>query len=128
LTGHLNPEVYGSEEVVEAARAFLDSNPSARIRILHEEPLAPDHPLLALVNRPEYGDRVFIAPIPAALQEEYSFHFAIGDAKNLRFESAKTSYEAVVRFGDLETGQRLLMFFDGLERDIQKTGASLVAA
>jgi hypothetical protein len=107
LTGCLNPVVYGSAEVIDAALEFLKGHPAARIRILTEQQIGSPHPFLRAIERAGLSGRVEVLDVPPALQEAYDYHFAVGDSCNFRYEPSRKSHEAFVKFGDESGGRRL---------------------
>src|SRR5665213_230958 len=57
LTGALDPDVYCTQEVIDAAVAFA-RQPGASIRVLPERPIAPNHALLAALAAANLRNRI----------------------------------------------------------------------
>lgn len=113
LTGGLDAHVYGNNEVIEKARAFL-SVPNRKVRILVETPSSIDvidHPFIREFND---SDDVEIRKISEVY--DISQHFTVMDGDSYRFEEDKTKYSAVAAFGHREGGEHLLSIFDEIWR------------
>ena len=116
LTGGLNTEAYGHDEVVKEARGFLES-PEHRVRILFEddrllnEEYVSKHPFLAIKTGQKQIQK---RRVPKELQPNYKFHFVVVDSDFYRFEPDREKYEAVAAFGDVEGGQNLRELFENL--------------
>ena len=116
LTGELNTEAYGRDEVVREARGFLKSS-KHRVRILFEDERLLDegyvakHPLLAIETGQEQIEK---RRVPKELQPNYKFHFVVVDQDSYRFEPDREKHEAVAAFGDAEGAQNLKKLFEEL--------------
>ncbi len=118
LTGELNPEVYGREDVIKVVLEFLSRASDAQIAILAEKPLAPDHPLIAALRTSNMLSRLDLRYVTPDLQKTYEYHFAVGDGSHFRFEASRESFEAVVHFGNQEAGERLKSEFSRLQSQL----------
>jgi hypothetical protein len=114
ITGRLYEQVYGVPTVVEAAMRFLRSQPTASMRILSEELIAPNHPLLSAIKSAGFQDRVSMKVLPKEIAASTPYHFALADSNSFRFESDKTQMEAVVQFGKDDIGRKLDITFNRL--------------
>ncbi len=100
LTGSLNDEVYGKDEVVQAVLKFLRRHANTRLRVLHEELIAESNHLLDALRDSDFMDeRVQMRKVPDKEKQEYGFHFTVADSRHLRYEENRKSFEAVVQFG-----------------------------
>lgn len=111
LTGCLDVSVYGTSEVISAAVKALADHPSLNIRVLSECDLPSDHPFILNIRQNGFGERVKFAII----NQEYGAppsHFAVADGRHFRFEGNKNNCEAVVYFGNSDTGGHLLDTFN----------------
>ncbi len=118
LTRALKLPVYGSDEVVAAAKQFLTDNPDAEICILLQQEAAADHPLLRAMA--QFNGRFHIQSIPEELRAKYQYRFVVGDAKHYRFIERCDATEGYVKFGDPEGGKRLEQAFDTIWDRIQR--------
>jgi restriction system protein len=107
LTNSLNPHIFADKEVVDAAKAFLQRNPQGNIRIISEEPIQSNHPLLHALG---HGAQCRI--VPAELRKLMTFHFVVTDGQSFRLETDSRKPEAIVQFGNKEMGERMRQTFD----------------
>lgn len=114
LTGELNQAAYGTREIVDEARRFLQ-DPEHTIFILYEDDVLSDeqskrnHPFLRAV---EGQDRIQMRLVPKDFQDRYAFHFVLMDEDSYRFEPNKQKFGAVAAFGDNEGGNNLGRLFE----------------
>ncbi len=111
LSGKLNAEVYGREEVVKKARAFLD-DPDHEVRILVEDgskESLEDNPLFKLFEEKENAE---IKVVPEDLSKRYDFHAWVMDDDSYRFERDKTKCAAIAAFGDKDGAQHIKGLFE----------------
>ncbi|MFD2185138.1 hypothetical protein [Rhodoplanes azumiensis] len=118
LTGRLDDRVYGTRELMDACIEFLNANQDARLRILSEMRIAPQHPLLKRIQDEGFSDRLEISLVPDNLRPGY--HLAVGDALHFRFEPNGEVTEAFVKFGDRVDGSRLQSAFDSLHNAVRE--------
>lgn len=60
-------------------------------------------------------DRIDLRVMRADLSKKTSFHFAVADSLNFRFEPDKSKFEAYGQFGEPKIGARLKRVFDQLQ-------------
>jgi hypothetical protein len=117
LTGSLNPEIYGTAEVVQSAINFLSKNSGASISILCEAHIdAQSHPLLKAIIENGLDEKLFLFRVPKEKLSEYTYHFALGDQKHFRFQNSRDVPDAVVQFNDPQNGAMVHQLFEGLSR------------
>ena len=116
-TTRLNPDIYGSKAVVDAASLFL-AHDKANFEIVFDEDIsssaAHDNALIAVLGQKTAATvSAFIAPTARA--DAIPFHFAILDNWGFRFEPDKNENSAIAVFGDEEKTASLIKFFKGLK-------------
>jgi hypothetical protein len=115
VTNHLEPALYGSSEVTDAAVSFLARNPYATLEIGLEDPSElQGHPLLSVIRRAGFFDRVHMFQVPPEVQRDYPFNFVVADGRHYRFEHRRESVEAAVQFNDESNGSALDAVFNQL--------------
>jgi hypothetical protein len=116
LTGKLNARVYGSEEVISAAKQFL-ANPDHRLEIIFEEEIGDEdlarHPLLAAL---EERSNLELWRVRPEWQGKLLSHFALMDGDSYRFEADKTKPSGVAVFGDKEHFRLLANAFEAIKK------------
>lgn len=121
LTDELAEDVYGTPALIAAAQAFLTNNPAAKISILAESKVDRlAHQFFRAIDGAGLGDRVTIAFVPDNVKKGYTFNFAVTDTDSYRFEEARHSREALVRFSDKGFAQTLRSIFHKLSSSAVK--------
>lgn len=110
LTQRLHVPVYGGGALIEAAKLFL-SNPGAQLRIISEEDIPDDHPLIAGLLKADLGKQVSRRVMNPTAAKATPFHFAVADGSCFRFEPDKRLMAAIVKFGDEDFGKKLVNRF-----------------
>ena len=116
VTHKVNPSVYGSPEIIAAARAMLGRNNNARIVLLAENNVDRlTHPFFATLDaEPGIGERIKLQFVPAEVQQTYSYNFGVNDHSDYRFEASREHHEAIVQFGGEAFAQSLENTFQSL--------------
>lgn len=112
VSSHLNARVFGRDEVVEEAQAFL-GNGKHRIRVVIEdgpETLSEGHGLIREFAR--HPGSVSIRRMPEQVRGKIDYHFAVADGDSYRFEPDKSKWEAVAAFGDPKGAENLKKVFN----------------
>lgn len=117
LTGSLNKNVYGGEQVVNVFRDFL-RNKFSVVNLMHDLPqLDADCELTKFLRSGDFNGQVNIERVSELLVPDIRFHFFVVDEKHYRYEQNKNYFEGTVRFNDPETaGLFSLIFKDISER------------
>ncbi|HZL58978.1 MAG TPA: hypothetical protein VFC38_04700 [Stellaceae bacterium] len=110
LTGALDPDVYCTQEVIDAAVAFA-RQPGASIRVLPERPIAPNHALLAALAAANLRNRIIIYDLIQRSSNEL-FHFVVADGRHYRFEQNREEMTAIIQFGEPKLCTGLHEYFD----------------
>jgi restriction system protein len=111
LTWTLPSQVFGDEEVLEAASVLIQKNPSVRIRLISAEPIAQSHPLVEVLRHgPGFQCRV----VSSEIRNAAPFSFVVVDSASYRVETDPTRPAAITQFGNPESGLRLQQSFDML--------------
>lgn len=112
VSSHLNARVFGRDEVVEEAQAFL-GNGTHRIRvIIEDEPdtLSEGHAMIREFGK--HPGSVAIKRMSPKVREMVKYHFTVADGDSYRFEPDKSKWEAVAAFGDTKGAENLRKVFD----------------
>lgn len=112
LSGQLFKPIYGSRQLVKAAASLLRNREDSVVKIIHEDPIDEDHPLLAAIREPVFFNRVCFFRMTPEMAKATPYHFAVADGRSFRFEPSKTTFEAVAQFGELDIGGKLKTRFD----------------
>lgn len=124
LTGELNRDAYGRDQVLQAAKDFLrHENSERRIQVLVEDASlrsaeeVSKHPFLQAISQssPQAECRI----VPKDKQGLYDFHFIVMDEDSYRFEPDKSKFGAVAAFGDRDNALHLKALFEQLWNDSQ---------
>ena len=116
LSNRLDADVYGGLALMDAARKFLEK-PDAKLRILLEQPLDDEHPLLGvMLEQKDHKDKVDIRQVPDEVQQLYDCNFMLMDEFGYRYEADRKECNASVMFyGDrLGTIRTLRKMFNTL--------------
>lgn len=115
LTGELNARVYGTPEMIAAARQFL-VNSDHQLEVLFEgnfdDNEAVRHPLLAAVG---HFSNVKLWRLKPSLRERVLSHFSLMDSDCYRFEGDKSKPSAIAAFGDAQFTKKLSDIFNNLK-------------
>lgn len=113
LNSCINNKVFGTENTLEAADAFLNKE-GASIRVLVENEPAGGWKDNLFVRK--FGERknVSIKLVPDYVKSMFDFHFTVADKASYRFEADKTKHAAIASFGDDDAGQNLASIFEKL--------------
>ena len=129
LTGYLNRDVYGREDVVEAAKRLLAGGPrKPTIKMLIEDEDVfsieggAQHPFIQVMSSCPDHRQVDLRVVSKEMQARYKFHFAVMDRDSYRFEPDKNCIGAVAAFGDAKGGEHLMGLFDQLWAESQPPG------
>jgi hypothetical protein len=126
ISNHLNARVFGQEEVIFEADAFL-SNANNRLRIILEDDvsmLSEGHPFARIMRSHPHGYE--IRQMSPKMRELVKYHFTLADRDSYRFEPDKAKWEAVASFGDNEGAANLRSAFEAIWND--STTVSLPAS
>jgi hypothetical protein len=127
LTGGMNPEVYGREDLIEALHLFLDKS-QARVAILFDcrgtsrtgeidRDYVASHPALrAAVADPVFRSKLDVRIVLPQTAETYRYHFMVVDECSFRFEMDRASFEATAQFRNAEIARELSARFDDLQK------------
>lgn len=120
LSGNLNPDAYGSNNVRGALSGFLDREGKVKI-VLEDDSDMDNHPLKDLLRRCE------IHPLDPDIKDQVDYHMVVMDEIGYRFEQDSQECKAIVAFGDDERSQKLIRVFDriweySVEADAKKSG------
>ena len=112
---------YADPEMARAAIKFLRRRDS-RLSILIADDIdvdpgqaAPDHPLLAAIERAEINGRVTVAKADAQDRDDFDHHFIVMDESASRVEFDTENAQAFVNLGDTGFASRLASAFDFFE-------------
>jgi hypothetical protein len=111
ISSHLNARVFGREEVVNEAQAFL-GNANHRVRVVLEDNIATlsdGHELIREFRK--YPESVEFRHMSEPIREVVKYHFTLADDDSYRFEPDKTKWAAVAAFGDQQGASRLASAF-----------------
>jgi len=114
LSRRFDPRIYGTEELIEAARLFSGS-PERKTRIALEQADAAE-----FVNHPfakEFldNDNIQVRQIPAPWHDAIEVNFTVMDGDSYRFEKDKKEAVAIAAFGDKEgIAHRLSNYFESV--------------
>ncbi|MBD1210046.1 MAG: hypothetical protein H9535_16555, partial [Ignavibacteria bacterium] len=114
VTTAMNPDVFGREAVVSAARHLLsDAKRSMRILIETDpvDAVSPGHPLVQELRQ---HNAVEVRQIPSLISNDMDYHFTVVDGDSFRFEPDKQKWEASAAFGDERNGKKLKSIFDSV--------------
>ncbi|HJR55346.1 MAG TPA: hypothetical protein VJ798_02110 [Rhizomicrobium sp.] len=102
LTRTANAQVYASEEVITAAKNFLQEYPASEIKVLSEKKFdrAVHAFFIAIDENASMRDRTHLAFVPEDVQRDYKCNFGINDFGDYRFEASRNTEEAMVQFGE----------------------------
>jgi hypothetical protein len=114
LTGELSNSIFGVQDVIDAAKSFLNSSLTASIQVLSESQIAEDHFLLAALRQTSLRNRILLKVLRPEISTGTAFHFVLADNDSFRFEPNKKIMEAIVQFGAAREAKRLKLTFDNL--------------
>ena len=111
LTVDLNPTIYGTDNVCDAAVDFLDRDPAAKFGILCENDIAQEHPLFEAFRSRKLACRVGVCKVPEKMRTTDACHFIVSDGRNFRYDQDGNPLEATVQFGEASLGAALSEIF-----------------
>ncbi len=115
LTTCLADDVFGQDEVLRSVGEFLQK-PDTEIDVLHEANIEPhSNKFLHAIHSAGFGNRIGTTLVPASVQADYDFHFAVADACHYRFQETRGRREAIVQFGNARTGHQIREVFQNLK-------------
>ena len=117
LSNRLAPELYGDPRLHTALRNFL-SKDNAELRILVEQTLTSDHPIIEVIR--SFESKIKLGQISQESVETYDFNFMLLDNFGYRFEYDRNGYSAIASFYEddqKEICEMLKGFFLSLEQD-----------
>jgi hypothetical protein len=120
LTDDLCRPIYGVRGVIQSVIRFLRDHPGAVLRILSENPLDLEHPLLNKLEQEGLLNRVERRVLTERMKQTNKFHFAVADSRCFLFEPEKDVTQAIVQFGEDKIGQRLRSVFAELQDQVSE--------
>ena len=99
LSHNLDMDVYGNSVLIDAASRFLE-RPKSLLKVLVEEPISNNHPILSVMRDNE--DKASLKLVPNKFQEFYECNFMLVDSFGYRYEPNRERCNATVVFYDEE--------------------------
>jgi hypothetical protein len=115
LTGELNARLYGTEQIILAARQFLsDFNRKLEIVVegkSEDKELILNPLIIAIKSSPNLN----IWRLKPERRDQLKSHFSLMDDDSYRYEPNKEEPSAIAAFGDKPFTETLLKVFEGLK-------------
>jgi hypothetical protein len=115
LTGELNARLYGTEQIILAARQFLSDFDRKLEIVVEGKPEDKEIILNPLIVAIKSSPNLKIWRLKPERRDQLKSHFALMDDDSYRYEPDKEEPSAIAAFGDKTFTKQLDKIFEGLK-------------